>query len=72
MKEIKVGIRIDPDSGISFSGLDEVNALIKDGAVVTSIQPGGAVMRKLGEDENDVRLTLCGCDIKVLLRDLQN
>lgn len=67
MQEIDVGIRIDPESGISFSGLDLVNDLIKRGAVVKSIEPGGAVMRKLGDDPENAMLTLCGCDMKVVL-----
>lgn len=71
MKEIGVGIRIDPQSGISFSGIDEVNELISRGAIVTSIEPGGAIMRKLGEEDEDgdVRLTLSGCEMKVMLDD---
>ena len=69
MKEIGVGIRIDPESGISFSGIDEVNQLIERGAIVTSIEPGGALMRKLGGDDEDVRLTLSGCEMKVILDD---
>ena len=69
MKEIGVGIRIDPESGISSIGIEEVNDLIGRGAVVTSIEPGGAIMRKLGEDDEDVRLTLSGCEMKVILDD---
>lgn len=69
MKEIGVGIRIDPESGISFSGIEEVNQLIERGAIVTSIEPGGAIMRKLGEDDENVSLTLSGCEVKVMLDD---
>ena len=69
MKEIGVGIRIDPETGISSTGIDEVNQLIKRGAIVISIEPGGAIMRKLGEDAEDVRLTLSGCEMKVILDD---
>ena len=36
-KEVEVGIRIDPGTGISFVGIDEVNSLISRGAKVTSI-----------------------------------
>ena len=69
MKKVGVGIRIDPETGISFTGIEEVNELINRGAFVTSIEPGGAIMRKLGEDSENVRLTLSGCDMKVMLDD---
>lgn len=69
MKEIGVGIRIDPESGISSTGIDEVNELISRGAIVTSIEPGGAIVRKLGESDVGTRLTLSGCEIKVVLDD---
>ena len=69
MREIAVGIRIDMEKGLSFTGIEEVNGLINRGAKVTSIEPAGAVMRKLGEDGDNVRMTLSGCDIKVVLDD---
>ena len=69
MIEIGVGIRIDPEEGLSFRGIDQVNGLINLGASVVSIEPGGAIMRKLGEDDDDVRLTLGGCEMKVVLDD---
>jgi tetratricopeptide (TPR) repeat protein len=69
VREIGVGIRIDPNEGISFSGIEEVNGLINRGGKVTSIEPGGALMRKLGEDDDNVRLTLSGCEMKVIIDD---
>ena len=69
MREIKVGIRIGLKEGIRFFGLEEVNKLIDGGAKVTAIQPGSAIMRKLGEDGQNVRLTLSGCDLIVVLDD---
>lgn len=69
MREIGVGIRIDVNDGLSFTGIEEVNGLINRGAIVTSIEPGGAIMRKLGEDEANVRLTLSGCEMKVIVDD---
>lgn len=69
MKEIGIGIRIDVNEGLSFSGIEEVNGLINRGGVVTSIEPGGAVMRKLGEGDGNVRLTLSGCEMKVVVDD---
>ena len=69
MREIGVGIRIDVNEGLSFTGIEEVNGLINRGGKVTSIEPGGAIMRKLGEDEENVRLTLSGCEMKVMVDD---
>ena len=40
MKEISVGIRTDPENGVNFFGLEEVNDLIACGAKVISIQAG--------------------------------
>lgn len=69
MREIGVGIRIDVNEGLSFSGIEVVNGLINCGAKVMEIVPGGALMRKLGEDSGDVRLTLSGCEMKVIVDD---
>src|SRR5262245_7469143 len=69
MREIGVGIRIDVSEGISFSGIEEVNGLINRGGKVKSIEPGGAIMRRLGEDGENVRLTVSGCEIKVIVDD---
>ena len=35
---------------LDISGIEEVNGLINRGGKVMSIEPGGAIMRKLGED----------------------
>lgn len=69
MRTIGVGIRIDPTEGLSFSGIEEVNSLLNCGGKVTAIEPGNAIMRKLGEGDGNVRLTLSGCDIKVVIDD---
>ncbi len=69
MREIGLGIRIDVNDGLSFTGIEEVNGLINRGGIVTSIEPGSAIMRKLGEDEANVRLTLSGCEVKVIVDD---
>ena len=69
MREIGVGIRIDVDEGLAFSGIEEVNGLINRGCKVVSIEPGGAIMRKLGENDDNVRLTLSGCEMKVIVDD---
>jgi hypothetical protein len=65
MREIEVGLRIDTQTGLSFFGTDEVNDLIRRGGRVTAVEPGGAIMRKLGEDAGNVRMTLGGFSLKV-------
>ena len=69
MQELEVGIRIQIKEGISFIGIEQVNDLITRGGVVTELQPGGALMQKLGEDDEHVRLTLSGCTMKVIVDD---
>lgn len=65
MREVEVGLRIDPETGIVPFGTDEANELIRHGGRVIAFEPGGAIMRKLGEDSDNVRLTLVGFSIKV-------
>lgn len=67
MREVEVGIRISLEEGIGFVGIEEVNQLIQAGYSVARIEPGGAIMDKLGEDGGYVQLTLTGCTIKILL-----
>jgi hypothetical protein len=69
MREIEVGIRIDMHEGIAFFGTEEINDLLRQGARVVAIEPGGAIMRKLGEDSENVRLTLSGFSLKVKIED---
>lgn len=69
MREIEVGIRIDIHEGISFFGTEEINDLLRQGGRVVAIEPGGAIMRKLGEDGENVRLTLSGFSLKVKMED---
>ena len=65
MREIEVGIRIDRNEGISFFGTEEINDLLRSGGRVVAIEPGGAIMRKLGEGAGNVSLTLSGFSLKV-------
>ena len=71
MREVEVGLRIDLDSGLQPFGTDEVNELIRRGGHVVAMEPGGAIMRKLGEDASNVRLTLSGFSVKVLIEETQ-
>lgn len=69
MREIEVGIRFRLKEGIDFIGIEEANDLIRQGARVVELRPGGAIMQKLGVGEGTVRLTLTGCNLKVVLDD---
>lgn len=65
MREIEIGIRIDPHEGLCFFGTEEINDLLRQGGRVVAIEPGGVIMQKLGEDAENVRLTLSGFSLKV-------
>jgi hypothetical protein len=69
MREVEVGIRIDMHEGISFFGTEEVNDLLRQGGRVVAIEPGGAIMRKLSEDGENVSLTLTGFSLKVKIEE---
>lgn len=69
MRKIGVGIRIDVNEGLSFTGIEEVNSLINCGGIVTSVEPGCAIMSKLGDEDGKVCLTLSGCEMKVIVDD---
>lgn len=62
-----VGVRVTKESGLSFFGIDEVNAALKEGKQVTALEPGDALFQKVGEDEGKARLTLSGFTIKVVV-----
>ena len=67
MREMEIGVRVDYESGLSFFGIEEANDLIRQGGRIIRVEPGGAIMRKLGEDAENVRLTLSGFSIKLHL-----
>lgn len=62
-----VGVRIGREAGLSFFGVDEVNAALKEGKRVTALEPGGALFQRVPEDDENVRLTLSGFTIKVIV-----
>jgi hypothetical protein len=62
-----IGVRITTESGLSFFGVDEVNAALREGKQVTAIEQGDALFQKVGEDHGNVRLTLSGFTIKVVV-----
>jgi len=66
MATIEVGIRIDMTAGVSFFGLEAVNKQLAAGLKIRELRPGGLVMSKLGEEGENVRVTLSGCQIQVV------
>jgi hypothetical protein len=69
MREIEVGIRMDMHKGLSFFGTEEINEVLGRGGRVVAIEPGGAIMQKLGENPENVRLTLSGFSLKMKIED---
>ena len=69
MREIEVGIRFDQHGGLMFFGTEEINTLLQRNARIIAIDPGGAIMQKLGSDAGNVQLTLCGLSLKVKVED---
>lgn len=69
MKELKVGLRISREQGLSFFGLDEVNKAIASGAKVVEIREGNALMHKAKEDDRSTRLNFSGFSMIVILEE---
>lgn len=67
MKEIEVGLRMDPKQGVSFFGIDEVNKLLSRGAKIIELEPGGAITRQLEGDRGSVRLVVSGFSLIIRL-----
>ena len=65
MKKIKIGLKISKESRLTFFGLNEVNDAIKRGAKVFAINEGEAIMKKLHEEQENVRLTLSCFNLEV-------
>lgn len=63
--EHEVGIRIHPTEGIAFFGIEAVNRQLRAGRRIKELRPGGALMTKVGEDEDDV-LQLDGLDLQIV------
>jgi hypothetical protein len=66
MAAIEVGIRIDMTAGVSFFGIEAVNKQLAAGLKIRELRPGGLVMSKVGEDGDNVRLALGGCQLVVV------
>jgi hypothetical protein len=66
MASIEVGIRIDMTAGISFFGLEAVNKQLAAGLKIRELRPGALITQKVGDDGDEVRLALGGCQIVVV------
>lgn len=66
MATIEVGIRIDMTSGVAFFGIEAVNKQLAAGLKIRELRPGGAILSKVGEDGENARTTLGGCQIVVV------
>jgi len=64
-KEIEVGLRIDPEKGLNFFGLNEVNEFISQGTKVVSIEPVGALTRQQKDKVGNIQLTISGFSVMV-------
>jgi hypothetical protein len=71
MQEINIGVKVE-EEGVSFFGTEEVNALLKKGHVVVSVEPGEVMVEEVpaeeGEDEEEMGYALAGFNIVVKLQ----
>ena len=66
MASIEVGIRIDPATGVAFFGLEAVNKRLAAGLRIRELRPGNLIMSKVGEEGDNVQVSLAGCQVVVV------
>jgi hypothetical protein len=66
-RKMSVGLRIRPDSGFEFFGIDEVNSLLKQGAKIIEVEPCEAIMTRVGETEEKLRVQLGTFSVNLVL-----
>lgn len=66
---LEVGIRIEPTKGVAFFGLEAINRNLAAGRRIRELRPGGAIVTKLGEEGEHVRVAVTGCDIVVVFEE---
>lgn len=64
---VVVGVRVTEEAGLSFFGIDEVNAAVRAGKKVTAIEPEGALFQQITDRDKNVCHTLSGFTIKVIV-----
>ncbi len=67
--ELSIGLRIVPQQGLVFFGLDEVNEKLDRGVRILAIKEGEAIMKKTGETDEAVRLSFSGFSLNVVFED---
>lgn len=66
MATSEVGIRIDPNTGVAYFGIEAVNKKLAAGLRIRELRPGGLIMTKTSENEETVSMVLGGCQILVV------
>jgi hypothetical protein len=64
---VVVGVRVTKEAGLSFFGIDEVNAALRAGKKVTAIEPEGALFQQITDSDQNVCHTLSGFAVKVVV-----
>lgn len=67
--KMEFGIRMTREDGVSIFGVDEIQARLKEGAVITALQCKGANFQKTGEDGEHVSLYFSGGSFEIELSD---
>jgi hypothetical protein len=66
---VVVGVRITKEVGLSFFGVDEVNAALKAGRRVIALEPSSALVQQIADGEESVRHAFSGFTLKVVIED---
>jgi hypothetical protein len=66
-KIVTIGLRIVPEKGLEAFGSDEVNSYLKSGGTVVAITNEKAIIVKVDEDNENVRLRLGGVSYDIVM-----
>lgn len=71
MRTIEIGVRFSPEEAPNFFGIEDVNQLISQGAVVLRFEPADLLMQKtgVGDTEDSVSMYVSGFATKVVRGD---
>ncbi len=64
--QVVVGVRITKEAGLSFFGVDEVNAALKAGKRVTALESEGALFQHIG-----IKGDVAHCWSRLILREFE-
>ncbi|MBP0035961.1 MAG: hypothetical protein J7524_22840 [Roseofilum sp. Belize BBD 4] len=68
-KDIKIGLIMNPEEGLKFFGLEEVNNLLSKGEKIIKIEPEGAILEEVSRDSEGIEVELNGFALIVKLED---